>query len=41
MSLRLVVGFAVATLAPMLPLLLLKYPIAELTRRVLGKLLGG
>jgi hypothetical protein len=40
-SLRLVVGFAVATLAPMLPLLLLKYPIAELTRRVLGKLLGG
>jgi hypothetical protein len=39
-STRLLVTVVIAALLPMLPLLLFKYPIAELVQRVLSKLAG-
>ena len=39
-STRLLVTVVIAVLLPMLPLLLFKYPIAELVQRVLSKLAG-
>jgi len=39
-SLRMLTEFAIAALLPALPLLLLKYPIAELTRRFFSRLTG-
>jgi hypothetical protein len=40
MSTRLLITVVIAALLPMLPLLLFKYPIAELVQRVLNKLAG-
>ena len=39
-STRLLIAVVIAALLPMLPLLLFKYPIAELVQRVLNKLAG-
>jgi hypothetical protein len=39
-SLRMLTEFAIAALLPALPLLLLKYPIAELTQRFFSRLTG-
>jgi len=39
-TLRTLTGFAIAALLPVLPLLLLKYPIAELTEKFLTRLAG-
>ena len=39
-STRLLISVVIAALLPMLPLLLFKYPIAELVQRVLNKLAG-
>ena len=40
LSTRLLITVVIAALLPMLPLLLFKYPIAELVQRVLSKLAG-
>jgi hypothetical protein len=39
-SQRLLLGFATAAVLPMLPLLLLEYPVAELARKFFARLAG-